>query len=168
MKLTQTFIAFGVLNAFEETQSYKKQLVHACFCTLLYEQEASVNVNNSRQCYKIAVYFGADKREGKRKREDGYLKGSEGSCSWIRPCGGIKKDLKNRSLPSVPRKVLNIETARARQVDCDASWEMKSICPIAAAVCRMLEDKGRRGREGGVEQDGRKEGGNLFCSHCIL
>lgn len=97
------------------------------------------------------------------KKEDRHLKCSEQSRSWIRPCGsaGFLKE----SLPLAPRKVLNIETVRAREVDADASWEMKSICPPAAC----LSDKDRRGEmEGGVRPESRREWGNYFCCCCIL
>lgn len=76
---------------------------------------------------------------------------------------GLKKKKKNP--PLAPRKVLNMEAARARQAGADASWEMKSICPPAAC----LWDPDRRGEmEGGVCPESRREPGNIFCCCRIL
>lgn len=50
VKPSQTFITFGVLHAFEETKTYKQQLLHAFILFSVNDEQegVSANVNNSR------------------------------------------------------------------------------------------------------------------------
>lgn len=69
----------------------------------------------------------------RQKRRDGGKKGEQ-TFKMLRAAAESDLVGVRDVYLSAPRKVLNAERARARQVGGDASWEMKSICLPAACL----------------------------------